>query len=215
MDNKTRRDKGMAYISDASVLFQQFRTKLLLKSLNRMLPFNAPKEYLIFKLIGLKYGKDTYIDVPFRCDYGKNITVGDRFYANSNCVIIDVAKVTIGDNVMFGPNVSVITAGHPVHPQVRATAYEYGIPISIGDNVWIGAGAIVLPGVTIGANTVIGAGSVVTKDIPENVVAAGNPCKVIREITDEDNKYLYKNCEFDAEAWDIIQKRIDNSGSSS
>ena len=202
----------MAYISDSSVLIQQFKTKLLLRSLNRMLPFNAPKEYLIFKLIGLKHGKGTYIDVPFRCDYGKNIRIGDRFYANANCTIIDVAKVTIGNDVMFGPNVSVITAGHPVHPQVRASAYEYGIPIRIGDHVWIGAGAVILPGVTIGSNTVIGAGSIVTKDIPENVIAAGNPCKVIREITDEDKKYYYKDREFDAEAWDNIQKFIDDPG---
>ena len=208
MTNRERRDSSMAYISDSSVLIQQFKTKLFLRSLNRMIPFNAPKEYLIFKLIGLKHGKGTFIDVPFRCDYGKNISVGDRFYANTNCTIIDVAKVTIGNNVKFGPNVSVITAGHPVHAETRATAYEYGIPVTIGDNVWIGAGAIVLPSVTIGANTVIGAGSVVTKDIPENVIAAGNPCKVIRQITDEDKKYCYKNREFDEEAWEHIQKML-------
>ena len=205
MNNRTRRDSSMAYISDSSVLIQQFKTKLLLRSLNRMIPFNVPKEYLIFKLIGLKHGKGTFIDVPFRCDYGNNIMLGDRFYANTNCTIIDVAKVTIGNNVKFGPNVSVITAGHPVHAEIRATAYEYGIPVTIGDNVWIGAGAIILPGTSVGANSVIGAGSVVTKDIPENVVAAGNPCKVIRQITDEDKKYYFKNREFDSEAWENIQ----------
>ena len=171
-----------------------------------MIPFNVPKEYLIFKMVGLKHGKETFIDTPFRCDYGNHITVGDHFYANANCTIIDVAEVKIGNNVKLGPNVSVITAGHPIHAQIRSTGYEYGIPITIGDNVWIGAGAIILPGVTVGSGTVIGAGSVVTKDIPENVVAVGNPCKVIRQITEEEKKYYFKKREFDEEAWKDIQR---------
>ena len=204
MTNKERRDKGMAYITDASVLAEQFKSRILQKSYNRMIPFNVPKAYLLLKLMGLKYGKDTFIDTPFRCDYGKHITVGERFYANSYCTIIDVAPVTIGDNVLLGPNVQIITAGHPIHPDSRNSRYEYGIPITIGDNVWIGAGAIILPGVNIGSNTVIGAGAVVTKDIPDGVVAAGNPCRIIKEITEEDKKYYYKNLEFDSEAWNNI-----------
>ena len=202
---KERRDRNLPYISDAGVLAEQFKTKLLLRSFNRSLPFNAPKEYVLFKLMGLKHGKIIYIEPPFRCDYGKHITIGENFYANSGCLIIDVANVTIGDNVMFGPNVSVITAGHPIHPAVRNTRYEYGIPITIGNNVWIGACAVVLPGVTIGDNAVIGAGSVVTKDIPANVVAVGNPCKPIKEITDGDKAFYYKNQRFDEEAWKEIQ----------
>ena len=204
MTNKERRDKGLTYITDASVLAEQFKARILQKSYNRMIPFNVPKAYLLLKLIGLKYGKDTFIDTPFRCDYGKHITVGKRFYANSYCTIIDVAPVTIGDNVLLGPNVQIITAGHPIHPDSRNSKYEYGIPITIGDNVWIGAGAIILPGVNIGSNTVIGAGAVVTKDIPDGVVAAGNPCRIIKEITEEDKKYYYKNLEFDSEAWNNI-----------
>ncbi|MBO4894627.1 MAG: sugar O-acetyltransferase [Clostridia bacterium] len=204
MTNKERRDKGMAYITDASVLAEQFKSRILQKNYNRMIPFNVPKAYLLLKLMGLKYGKDTFIDTPFRCDYGKHITVGERFYANSYCTIIDVAPVTIGDNVLLGPNVQIITAGHPIHPDSRNSKYEYGIPITIGDNVWIGAGAIILPGVNIGSNTVIGAGAVVTKDIPDGVVAAGNPCRIIKEITEEDKKYYYKNLEFDSEAWNNI-----------
>ena len=204
MTNKERRDKGMAYITDASVLAEQFKSRILQKSYNRMIPFNVPKAYLLLKLMGLKYGKDTFIDTPFRCDYGKHITVGERFYANSYCTIIDVAPVTIGDNVLLGPNVQIITAGHPIHPDSRNSKYEYGIPITIGDNVWIGAGAIILPGANIGSNTVIGAGAVVTKDIPDGVVAAGNPCRIIKEITEEDKKYYYKNLEFDSEAWNNI-----------
>ena len=208
MTNRERRDKGMAYITDASVLTEQFKSRILQRSYNRMIPFNIPKAYLLLKLMGLKYGKDTFIDTPFRCDYGKHITVGKNFYANSYCTIIDVAPVTIGDNVMLGPNVQIITAGHPIHPDSRNSKYEYGMPITIGDNVWIGAGAIILPGVNIGNNTVIGAGAVVTKDIPDGVVAAGNPCRILKEITEEDRKYYYKNMEFDTEAWNNI-----NSGS--
>lgn len=204
MTNKERRDKGMAYITDASVLAEQFKSRILQKNYNRMIPFNVPKAYLLLKLMGLKYGKETFIDTPFRCDYGKHITVGERFYANSYCTIIDVAPVTIGDNVLLGPNVQIITAGHPIHLDSRNSRYEYGIPITIGDNVWIGAGAIILPGVNIGSNTVIGAGAVVTKDIPDGVVAAGNPCRIIKEITEEDKKYYYKNLEFDSEAWNNI-----------
>ena len=208
MTNRQRRDKGLAYITDASVLAEQFYARVLQKSYNRMLPFNVPKAYLLLRLMGVKFGKDTFIDTPFRCDYGKHITVGDRFYANSFCTMIDVAPITIGNNVMFGTHVQIITAGHPIHPDVRNTAYEYGAPVTIGDNVWIGAGAIVLPGVTIGKNTVIGAGAVVTKDVPENVVAAGNPCKVIRTITDEDKPFLRKDRKFDAEAWKKIEATL-------
>ena len=205
MTNRERRDMGLAYITDASVLLEQFRARILQKSYNRMLPFNVPKSYLLLRLMGVRFGKGTFIDAPFRCDYGKHITVGDHFYANSGCTIIDVAPVTIGSHVMLGPNVQIITAGHPVHHAVRNAAYEYGRPITIGDNVWIGAGAILLPGVTIGSGAVIGAGSVVTKDIPGNVVAVGNPCRVLRQITDDDKRFLYTSRELDDEAWSCIQ----------
>ncbi|MBR5619277.1 MAG: sugar O-acetyltransferase, partial [Clostridia bacterium] len=204
------RDNGLAYITDASVLLEQFKSRILQKSYNRMLPFNVPKAYALLRLMGVKFGKGTFIDTPFRCDYGKHITLGDHFYANSYCTILDVAPVTIGNHVQFGPNVQIITAGHPLHPDVRNTAYEYGAPVTIGDNVWIGAGAIVLPGVTIGQNAVIGAGAVVTKDVPESVLAAGNPCRVIRAITDEDKPFLYKDRRFDDEAWQEIEARQKN-----
>ncbi len=209
MHNRQRRDKGLAYVTDASVLAQQFRSRILQKSYNRMLPFNVPKAYALLRLMGVQFGKGTFIDTPFRCDYGRHITVGDHFYANSYCTMIDVAPITIGSHVMLGTHVQIITAGHPIHPDVRNTAYEYGAPVTIGDNVWIGAGAIVLPGVTIGSNTVIGAGAVVTKDVPANVVAAGNPCRVIREITDADRHFLYKDRRFDAEAWEKITEMLD------
>ena len=154
------------------------------------------KDELIRSILG-KCGKDVWIESPFYCDYGYNIEVGDNFYTNYNCVILDVGKVIIGDNVMLAPNVALYTAGHPIHPDSRNSGYEYGIGITIGNNVWLGGNSVVNPGVTIGDNAVIGAGSVVTKDIPANVIAVGNLCRVIREITEDDRKYYYKNREFD------------------
>lgn len=128
---------------------------------------------------------------PFYCDYGYNIEIGENFYANMNCVILDEAKVTFGDNVFIAPSCGFYTAGHPLDVEQRNRGLEYARPIRVGNNVWIGAQVCVLPGVTIGDNTVIGAGSVVNRDIPANVIAAGNPCRVIREITEEDKtKYL-------------------------
>lgn len=134
-------------------------------------------------------GENLHIEPTFRCDYGMNISVGENFYANYGCVIIDVCKVKIGDNVMLGPNVGIYTAGHPIDAEVRNSGLEFGKPITIGDNVWIGGSSVVNPGVSIGDCVVIGSGSVVTKDIPDNVIAVGNPCRVLRPITEEDKKY--------------------------
>lgn len=148
------------------------------------------------QLLKTLFGRSTnlfFIEPPFRCDYGYNIFLGDNFYANFNLTILDCAPVTIGDNVMIGPNVSLFTAGHPVHHEPRVAGWEYAKPITIEDNVWIGGHTVINPDVTIGKNSVIGSGSVVTKDIPENVVAVGNPCRVIRNITEQDKAYFYKN----------------------
>lgn len=141
-------------------------------------------------------GEQLYIEPPFRCDYGSNTSIGENFYANFDCVILDVAKVTIGKNVMFGPRVGIYTAGHPIDPGVRNRGLEFGTSVSIGDNVWVGANATINPGVKIGNNVVIGSGSVVTKDIPDNVVAVGNPCRVLREINEADRAY-WENLEND------------------
>lgn len=159
---------------------------------------SAKMDELIRHILG-KSGVGIHIEAPFHCDYGKNIEVGNNFFANYNCIILDCGKVIIGDNVQFAPNVSLYAAGHPIHPDSRNSGYEYGIGITIGNNVWLGGNVVVNPGVHIGNNAVIASGSIVTKDIPDNVIAVGNPCKAIREITEEHRKYYYKNYEFDVE----------------
>lgn len=127
-----------------------------------------------------------HIEAPFHCDYGDHIHLGNNFYANYDCIMLDVNHIYIGNNVLLGPRVSLYTAGHPLSSAVRNSGLEFGKSITIGDNVWVGGNTIINPGVKIGANTVIGSGSVVTKDIPDNVIAAGNPCRVIRKITEQD-----------------------------
>ena len=131
-------------------------------------------------------GEDSWIEPPFRCDYGTQISIGDHFFANYDCIFLDVAPITIGNRVMFGPRVCLYTAGHPLDAATRNTGLEFGKPIAIGDDVWLGGNVVVLPGVTIGAGTVVAAGSVVRRDLPPHVLAAGNPCQVLRPITEAD-----------------------------
>ena len=164
---------------------------------NNLPPEENQKKMALIKDILGKTGEWLNIEAPFHCDYGYNIEVGEDFFANYNFIVLDVGKVKIGEHVQCGPNVSIYTAGHPLHPDSRNSGYEYGIDITIGDNVWIGGNSCIMPGVTIGKNVVIGAGSVVTKDIPDNMIAVGNPCKVVREITEEDRDYYYKDRKFD------------------
>ena len=205
MDNIERRDREMAYISDEAVMEEQKVCRRILQRLNTVDRSDFDEIGKIVKeLLGKSDG--AFINPPFYCDYGSHIEVGKNFFANYNCTIIDVAKVKIGDNCQMAPNVAIYTAGHPLHPVSRNSMYEYGISVTIGDNVWIGGNTVIMPGVHIGSNTVIGAGSVVTKDIPDWVVAVGNPCRVIKQITEDDKKYYYKDREFDPEAWDYISK---------
>ena len=206
MNNIERRDKGLAYISDDSIMEEQKKCRRILQKLNFMdrSDFEGIAE-VVKELLGKS--DNAFINPPFYCDYGSHIKVGKYFFANYNCTIIDVADVIIGDYCQMAPNVAIYTAGHPVYPSTRNTAYEYGKEIVIGDNVWIGGNSVILPGVHIGNDVVIGAGSVVTKDIPDRCIAAGNPCKVIRKITEEDKRKLYKDEEIDDEAWaDIVNK---------
>lgn len=134
-------------------------------------------------------GKDIYVEPTFRCDYGSNISVGDYFYANYDCVMVDTAKITIGSHVLLGPRVGIYTAGHPIDAQIRNTGLEFSRPVTIGDSVWVGGNVVINPGVNIGSDVVIGSGSVVTKDIPSHVIAVGSPCRVLRAITAEDKAF--------------------------
>lgn len=205
MNHIERRDKELPYISDEAVMEEQKVCRRILQRLNTVDRSDFDEIGRIVKEL-LGKSDNAFINPPFYCDYGSHIEVGKNFFANYNCTIIDVAKVVIGDNCQMAPNVSIYTAGHPVHPVSRNSLYEYGIGITIGDNVWIGGNTVILPNVHIGSNTVIGAGSVVTKDIPDWVVAAGNPCKVIRKITEADREYYYKDRKFDAETLSEIER---------
>lgn len=173
---------------DAQLQCEREEAKDLCHRYNLLLPSDeAGRRELMAKLLG-KTGKNACILAPFWCDYGYNIQLGENFFANHNTVILDAAKVTFGDNVFIAPNCGFYTAGHPIDAQRRNLGLEYAYPITVGDNVWIGGGVQVMPGVTIGSHVVIGGGSVVVKDIPDNCVAVGNPCRVIRSITAEDEK---------------------------
>lgn len=198
MTNQERRDKGILYISDPSVMNEQKRARRLTQKLNTMDRADFEGIQAVIKEL---FGKceDAWVNPPFYCDYGHNIEIGKNTFINYNCTIIDVGKVVIGDYCQIAPNVSIYTAGHPVHPAARNTAYEYGIDITIGNNVWIGGNSVIMPGIHIGDNVVIGAGSIVTKDIPSWTVAAGNPCRVIRKITEDDRYTYYKGVPADEE----------------
>lgn len=164
---------------------------------NSFRPNEITKRNEVLKNLLGKTKSTFFIEPPFRCDYGYNIEIGENFYSNYNLIILDCAKIIIGDNVLMGPNVSIYTAGHPLHYEKRNQEYEYAFPISIGNNVWIGGNVVINPGIIIGDNSVIGSGSVITKDIPSDVIAMGNPCKVLREISEDDKLYYYKKLKFE------------------
>lgn len=189
---KEKAQRGELYDAnyDAELLAERDICKDMCYEYNQLRPSRkAEQQQLIRKLFG-KTGQNFLIEQPFYCDYGYNIEIGENFYANVNCVMLDGAKIHFRDNVFIAPHCGFYTAGHPLDVTQRNQGLEYAYPIRVGNNVWIGANVCVLPGVSIGNNCVIGAGSVVNKDIPDNSLAVGNPCKVIRTLTEEDkNKY--------------------------
>lgn len=173
--------------NDRALIEERKAAKELCYDFNQLRPSDCEaQQRIMHRLLGKTADDRFCIVAPFWCDYGYNIEIGKNFFANHNTVILDGAKVHFGDNVFIAPNCGFYTAGHPIDAERRNQGLEYAYPITVGDNVWIGAGVQVMPGVTIGSNVVIGGGSVVVKDIPSNVVAVGNPCRVIRPITDED-----------------------------
>lgn len=179
---------GKAFRQTDELLGIRLQTRREVKSFNDTDPANLKsREQIIRHLFG-SIGKDFYIDSPFHCDYGVNINAGDNLKVNMGCTFLDSNVINIGNDVLIAPNVGLYTAGHIVDPELRKkpSALQYALPINIGNNVWIGAQSIVLPGVTVGDNTIIGAGSVVTRDLPANVVAVGNPCHVLRQVNDGD-----------------------------
>lgn len=188
MTEKDKMGRQMLYDAnyDKELINDRIAAKELCFEYNSTRPSDGEKQKeLLTRLLG-KTQENFCITAPFWCDYGYNIEIGENFYANHNLVILDGAKVTFGNNVFIAPNCGFHTAGHPIDAERRNKGLEYAYPISVGNDVWIGAGVQVMPGVTIGSNVVIGGGSVVVKDIPDNSVAVGNPCKVIRPITEED-----------------------------
>lgn len=184
---------GKAYQAfSKELLDERQQAKELLFDFNALRPSAIDeRNEILQKLLG-KTGEHFFFEPPFRCDYGYNIEIGNHFYSNYNFIVLDCAKVLIGNHAFIGPNVSLFTAGHPIHKELRDQEYEYAFPITIGNSVWIGGNVVINPGITIGDNVVIGSGSVVTKDIPSNSFAVGNPCKVIRSLTEEDKRYYYK-----------------------
>lgn len=190
MTDKEKMLAGKLYIAQGEEIFGEMRrAKRLTRLFNATTEEEIERRTELLKTLFAETGEHIYIEPTFRCDYGSHIYVGENFYANYDCIILDVAPVRIGKNVLFGPRVCVYTAGHPVDQEVRGAMLEFGLPITIGDNAWVGGNTVINPGVTIGSGTVIGSGSVVTKDLPENVVAAGSPCRVLREISEADKAY--------------------------
>lgn len=190
MNNKERLLKGMLYSSDDQSI-QQMKKKG--KRLNYLLNQTSPDEtekrnQLIHELFG-QIGEDVSLKPPFYCSHGCHIFIGNHCFINFDCIFLDLNIITIGNHVMIGPRVSIYTAAHPIDPTIRRSDLEYALPVTIGNDVWIGGNVVINPGVTIGNDVIIGSGSIVTKDIPDHVIVAGNPAKMIREITDEDYQY--------------------------
>lgn len=201
MTQRQRMDDGLIYNpNDASIMAEQSGCLELLYDFNATRPSEMDKRNALLKQMFGRIGEGCYIEPPLHANWaGRHVFMGDNVYANFNLTLVDDGNIFIGDKVMFGPNVTVATANHPIVPALREKGLQYNKDVHIGNNVWIGTGVIIVPGVTIGDNTVIGAGSIVTKDIPANVVAVGIPCRVLREIGERDRMYFYKNEQIDWE----------------
>ncbi len=194
MTEKEKQEAGYLYTPTDDMKTHRFSIQDACMEYNKLLPSQVKERRdFLSKILG-KVGKNCNILPPFKCDYGYHIELGENFFANYNFIVLDGNYVKIGDNVWIAPNVGIYAAGHPFDMEERIGGLEYAFPVEIGDNVWIGGGVSIIGGVKIGKNSIIGAGSVVTKDIPDNVLAVGNPCRVVRKITPEDKyKYIHTN----------------------
>lgn len=197
-DIRERMHDGRLYFcNDEELMREQLQCLERLYNFNATRPSEQAKRSEMLRELLAEVGDNCYIEPPFHANWGIHTHFGNNVYANFNLTMVDDTDIFVGDNVMFGPNVTVATAGHPIIPDLRRKVAQFNIPVHIGDNVWIGAGSVILPGITIGENSVIGAGSVVTRDVPANVVAVGNPCRVLRRISNRDREYYYQNRKID------------------
>lgn len=196
---KDKMHTGELYLpGDEEIMRHQLKRLDRLYDFNMTRPTELKKREEMLREMFAEIGDDCYIEPPLHSNFGgEHVHFGNHIYANFGLTLVDDTHIYVGDNTMFGPHVTVATAGHPIDPTLRAKEYQYNMPIHIGKNCWIGAGSLILPGVTIGDNTVIGAGSVVTKDIPSSVVAVGNPCRVMRDVGEHDREYYFKNRKID------------------
>lgn len=196
---KDKMHTGELYLpGDEEIMRHQLKRLDRLYDFNMTRPTELKKREEMLREMFAEIGDDCYIEPPFHSNFGgEHVHFSNHIYANFGLTLVDDTHIYVGDNTMFGPHVTVATAGHPIDPTLRAKEYQYNMPIHIGKNCWIGAGSLILPGVTIGDNTVIGAGSVVTKDIPSSVVAVGNPCRVMRDVGEHDREYYFKSRKID------------------
>ncbi len=199
MSMKEKMHTGELYLpGDDAIIKEQLKRLDRLYDFNMTKPSEQEKKQKLMREMFAELGEGCYIETPFHANHGgAHVHFGNNIYANFNLTLVDDTHIYVGDCTMFGPGVVVATAGHPILPELREKAYQYNAPVHIGKNCWIGAGAVILPGVSIGDGSVIGAGSVVTKDIPSNVVAVGNPCRVLREIGERDREYYFKDRRID------------------
>lgn len=201
MTQYERMVKGLIYNpGDEEIMREQVVFQDMLWDFNRLKPSEYEKKEKYMKEVFAECGENCYIELPFHANWGgHHLHFGSCIYANSNLTVVDDGHVYVGDKVMFGPNVTIATANHPISPELRDRGLQYNKDVYIGENTWIGAGVVIVPGVHIGKNVVIGAGSVVTKDIPDNVIAVGNPCRILRDVSEHDNEIFYKSERIDWE----------------
>lgn len=195
MRMKDKMHIGELYLpGDEEIIKEQTLCLEKLYNFNATRPLEGEKRTQLLKEMFAEIGDGCYIEPPLHANWGgHHVHFGKNVYANFNLTLVDDTHIYVGDYTMFGPNVTIATAGHPILPELREQGYQYNAPVHIGKNCWIGAGVIIVPGVTIGDNVVVGAGSIVTKDLPHNVVAVGNPCKVLREVNEHDKEYYFKD----------------------
>lgn len=205
---KEKMHTGEIYLpGDSEIMTEQLQCLEKLYDFNSTRPSELEKRTKLLKEMFAEIGENCYIEPPFHSNFGgRHIHFGNFVYCNFGVTMVDDTHIYVGDCTMFGPNVVVATAGHPILPELREKACQYNMPVHIGRNCWIGAGAIILPGITIGDNVVVGAGSVVTKDLPSNVVAVGNPCKVLRPVGEHDREYYFKDRKIDEDIWEQINE---------